>query len=83
MAVPSRRLKANKAHTEALWELLLMNGPRRLHEVENTKLIVKTHIGLFRLEEIRNIIQSAGFMDFQIFTRTHTPWNMVLAQKSE
>ena len=51
------------------------------YEVTHEKLIKETHVHIISLEEIRNIIQSVGFVDVQLFTKTESPWNAVLAQK--
>jgi ubiquinone/menaquinone biosynthesis C-methylase UbiE len=51
------------------------------YEVTHEKLIKETHVHLISLEEIRNIIQSVGFVDVQLFTKAESPWNAVLAQK--
>jgi uncharacterized SAM-dependent methyltransferase len=52
-----------------------------VYEINHAKLIQKTQVRLFSLEEIRHTLQSAGFVDVQIFTKDNTPWNMILAQK--
>jgi SAM-dependent methyltransferase len=39
------------------------------YEVTHEKLIKETHVHLISLEEIRNIIQSVGFVDVQLFTK--------------
>jgi SAM-dependent methyltransferase len=51
------------------------------YDVENAKLIAKTHVRLIPLQEIRNVMVSIGFVDVQVFTKTESPWNAVLAQK--
>ena len=52
-----------------------------VYEVEYKEMIEKTQMRLIPLEEIRNILQSVGFADVQIFTKAESPWNAVLAQK--
>jgi len=52
-----------------------------VYEVKNAKLIDQTHVCLVPLEEIRNVMQSVGFVDTQIFTKAESPWNAILAQK--
>ena len=52
-----------------------------VYEVENAKLIAEAHVCLIPLEEIRNIMESVGFVGVQIFTNAESPWNAVLAQK--
>jgi SAM-dependent methyltransferase len=57
---------------------MVKNG---VYEVEHAEIIEKTQVRLFSLEEIRRIMQSAGFTDVQIFTKVKSPWNAILAQK--
>jgi SAM-dependent methyltransferase len=52
-----------------------------VYEVENAKLIAEAHMRLIPLQEIRNVVRSIGFVDVQVFTKTESPWNAVLAQK--
>ncbi len=52
-------------------------------EVEHAKLIAETHVCLIPIEEIRNVMQSIGFVEVQIFTKSESPWNVVVAQKLE
>ena len=63
--------------------LLLVNEMVKdgVYEVENAEMIEKTQVRLIPLEEIRNILQSVGFVDVQIFTKAESPWNAVLARK--
>ncbi|MFH0960620.1 MAG: class I SAM-dependent methyltransferase [Pseudomonadota bacterium] len=63
--------------------LLLVNEMVKdgVYEVENAKLIEKTHVHLIPLQEIRNVMLSIGFVDVQVFTETGSPWNAVLTQK--
>jgi len=51
------------------------------YEAENEEIIEKTQVRLIPLEETRNILQSIGFADVQVFTKAESPWNAVLAQK--
>ncbi len=51
------------------------------YEIKNAKLIEETHVRLVPLEEIRNVMQSVGFAGIQIFTKSESPWNAVIAQK--
>lgn len=50
-------------------------------EVKYAKLIEKTHVHLVSLDEIRNVLQSVGFVDVKVLTKRKSPWNAVLAQK--
>jgi ubiquinone/menaquinone biosynthesis C-methylase UbiE len=60
-------------------KLLLVN--ELLCGVTPAKLIEETHVKLFPLEEIQNVMQSVGFVCVQIFTKAESPWNAILAQK--
>jgi SAM-dependent methyltransferase len=51
------------------------------YEVKHAKLIEETHVKLIPLEEIRRMMQSAGFLDIQVFTEADSPWNAILARK--
>jgi ubiquinone/menaquinone biosynthesis C-methylase UbiE len=64
-------------------KLLMVNEMVKdgVYEVEHAKLIEKTHVHLFQLEEIQNIMYSVGFGDVQIITKAESPWNAILAQK--
>jgi ubiquinone/menaquinone biosynthesis C-methylase UbiE len=64
-------------------KLLMVNEMVKdgVYEINHAKLIQKTQVRLFSLEEIRHTLQSAGFVDVQIFTKDNTPWNLILAQK--
>jgi len=65
-------------------KLLMVNEMVKdgVYEVKHAKLIEKTRVHLFPLEEIRNIMYSVGFADVQIITKAESPWNAVLAQKT-
>jgi len=52
-----------------------------VYEVKNAEMIEKSQVHLIPLEEIRQIMESVGFSNVQIFTKTESPWNAVLAQK--
>jgi len=64
-------------------KLLLVNEMLQdgVYEIENAKLIAETHVCLIPLEEIQHVMQSVGFVGVQVFTKTLSPWNAVLAQK--
>jgi len=63
--------------------LLLVNEMVKdgVYEVENAEIIEKTQVRIVPLETIRNILQSVGFADVQVFAKAESPWNAVLAQK--
>ena len=60
-------------------KLLLVN--ELLFGITPAKIIEETHVKLFALEEIQNIMKSAGFTNIQTFTEAETPWNAIVAQK--
>jgi ubiquinone/menaquinone biosynthesis C-methylase UbiE len=64
-------------------KLLIVNEMVKdgVYEIKHAKMIEKTQVSLFPLEEIRNILQSVGFADVQIVTKVKSPWNTILAQK--
>jgi ubiquinone/menaquinone biosynthesis C-methylase UbiE len=64
-------------------KLLMVNEMVKdgVYEIKHAKMIEKTHVRLISLEEIRNILQSVGFVDVQVFTKVKSPWNAILAQK--
>lgn len=51
------------------------------YDKEKAALIEKVHVHLFTLEEIRIMLQSAGFTNIGIFRKENSAWNAVLAQK--
>ena len=53
------------------------------YEVEHAKMIEQTHMRLFPLEEIRNIMYSVGFADVQVITKANSSWNVFLAKKRQ
>jgi ubiquinone/menaquinone biosynthesis C-methylase UbiE len=53
-----------------------------IYEVENAKTIAKAHVRLLPLAEIQRILLSVGFVKVNIFTKTKSNWNAILAQKS-
>lgn len=60
-------------------KLLLVN--ELLHNVTPAKLIEETHVKLFPLQEIQNMMKSVGFTDVQIFTKAESAWNAILSKK--
>ncbi len=56
---------------------MVKNG---VYEVEHAEIIEKTHVRLFRLQEIQDMLESAGFVDVQVFVKAKSPWNAVLAK---
>lgn len=64
-------------------KLLMVNEMVKdgVYEVEHAEIIEKAQVRLISLEEIRNIMQSVGFANVQVFTKVKSPWNAILAQK--
>ena len=60
-------------------KLLLVN--ELLFGVTQAKIIEETHVKLFSLEEIQNLLKSAGFVDVQVFIEAESPWNAISAKK--
>lgn len=54
-----------------------------LYDVKHAKMIEQTHVRLIPLEEIRDIVQTVGFVEVQIFTKADSPWNAILAKNSK
>ena len=52
-----------------------------VYEVAHEKLIEETHVRLFPLKEIQNVLQSVGFVGVQVFTKAESPWNAILSEK--
>jgi len=52
-----------------------------VYEVENAEMIEEAHMRLFRLQDIQGMLDAAGFVDVQVFVKTESPWNAVLAKK--
>ena len=57
---------------------MIKNGT---YELENNELIEKTHVHLISITEIKEILTTAGYKKIQLFTKTETSWNAILAQK--
>jgi ubiquinone/menaquinone biosynthesis C-methylase UbiE len=66
-------------------KLLLVNEMVKdgVYEVKHAKLIEKTHVRLVPLDDLRNTLQSVGFVNIQVFTKAKSPWNAILAQKPD
>ncbi len=64
-------------------KLILVNDmvQDEVYEVKYAKLIEETHVRLIPLNEIRNAMRWAGFVGVQVFTKSESPWNAVIAQK--
>ena len=64
-------------------KLLMINEMVKdgVHDIKSAKTIEEAHVRLISLEETKNMLQSIGFTDVQIFIKANSPWNAVLAQK--
>ena len=52
-----------------------------IYEIDNAEIIKKTQVHLLTLDKLKYILQSAGFVNVQTFTKINSPWNAILAQK--
>ncbi|MCW4006811.1 MAG: class I SAM-dependent methyltransferase [Candidatus Bathyarchaeota archaeon] len=64
-------------------KLLLINEMIKdlAYEKKNAETIKKAHVHLVALEEIKGLLEAAGFVKVQVFKKEETAWNVVLAQK--
>jgi ubiquinone/menaquinone biosynthesis C-methylase UbiE len=65
-------------------KLLMVNEMVKdgVYDVKYAKTIEQAHVHLIPLDEIRNTALRVGFADVQIFTKTESPWNAILAKKT-
>jgi SAM-dependent methyltransferase len=52
------------------------------YEVANAETIAKAHVKLFSMQEIEDMLYSAGFIDVKIFRKTNSAWNAIVARKT-
>ena len=52
-----------------------------MYEVENAETIAKTSVRLLPLQEIQSALQSVGFVNVIIFTKSKLHWSSILAEK--
>ena len=52
------------------------------YEAENAEIIAKTQVHLVAFEEMKRILQSAGYISVKIYRKRKSNWNAILAQKS-
>jgi SAM-dependent methyltransferase len=52
-----------------------------VNDVKDAEIIQKTHLHLFPLEEIKAMLESAGFVTVEVFRKDKSPWNAVVATK--
>jgi SAM-dependent methyltransferase len=64
-------------------KLLIINEMVKdgVYDVKDAELIEKTRVRLFPLEEIRGMLQSAGFEDIEVTRNDQSPWNAFVAKK--
>ena len=64
-------------------KLLMVNEVVKdgVFDVKHADMIKKAHLRLFTLEEIRYMLEAAGFADVQVFTKADSGWNTIRAQK--
>ncbi len=71
-------LKEIKRTLKPNGKLLLVNELK--YGATPEKVIAATHVKLFPLEEIKNLVQSVGFTDVQLFTEANSDWNAIVAK---
>jgi SAM-dependent methyltransferase len=52
-----------------------------VYDVKDAEIIQKTHLHLFPLEEIKAMLESAGFAAVEVFRKDGSPWNVFVATK--
>jgi SAM-dependent methyltransferase len=57
---------------------LIMDG---IYDVDQAELIRKTHVRLYPLGEIRQMLEAAGFVSVKVSVKEKMPWNAVVAEK--
>ena len=72
-----QRILKPQAHLLMINEMI-KNGT---YEKENAEIIKKTRANLKSLPEIKAALTTAGYKKIQIFKKTGSPWNAILAQK--
>ena len=53
------------------------------YEIENKIMIEKTHVNLMSIAEIKEALTLGGFKKIQIYTKSGSPWNAILAQETK
>jgi ubiquinone/menaquinone biosynthesis C-methylase UbiE len=51
------------------------------YEIKNKETIQKTHVHLMSISEIKEDLTLVSYKKIQIFTKSGSPWNAILAQK--
>lgn len=52
------------------------------YERENAQPIAKTHVHLYTLPNLQQLLESAGLTDVKIFRKPNSPWNVLLTKKA-
>lgn len=65
-------------------KLLLVNEMIKdgRYETENAQTIALAHVHLLSMEQLEAQLKQAGFKDLEIYRKTHSPWNALLAEKA-
>lgn len=54
-----------------------------IYDVDQAEIIKKTHVRLYALGEIRELLEKAGFVSVKVSVKEKMPWNAIVAQKPE
>lgn len=57
---------------------LIMDG---IYDVDQAEIIRKTHVRLYPLEQIQEMLELAGFVSVKVSVKDKMPWNAIVAQK--
>ena len=52
-----------------------------IYDVDQAEIIKKTHVHLYPLGEIRDMLEAAGFVSVKVSVKDKMPWNAVVAEK--
>jgi hypothetical protein len=52
-----------------------------IYDVNQAEIIRKTHVQLYPLGEIRNMLEAVGFVSVKVSVKEKMPWNAIVAQK--
>ena len=63
-------------------QLLMINEMIKdgVYDLKDAVMIEKTHLQLYYLDEIRDLLQSVGFIEVEIFRKKGSPWNAIVAK---
>lgn len=54
-----------------------------IYDTRDAEIILKTHLRLFPLTEIKSMLESAGFTAIDVYRKAESPWNSIVAQKPD